>query len=94
MKVSIKKSALKRIIKESIDNAYSNQSQENDEIQYPDEVYEIGKEIYNLNYRLKLICGDVRFKDDEMYKNLKSIQEQLNAVCGDLAFYQIADYQL
>jgi hypothetical protein len=90
MKTNISESKLKRIIQESVRKAIL----ENDDTFrhiFPDELYEIGEQLQEINVKLDRLCGETRFGDDkEIYEIINAISNKVNEVCGDLDENNIA----
>jgi archaellum component FlaC len=91
---NISESKLKKIIQESVRKAIL----ENDDTfgyNFPDELYEIGKQLQEINVKLERLCGDTRFGDDEEVHNIVTlISNKVNEVCGDLNENGIAPFEL
>jgi hypothetical protein len=77
---------LNKLIKESIKKVLK----ENQE--YPEELYQIGRELQEINVKLSRLSGQYRFEDKDTYEVIRSLQNQLNGVCGDLNTYGISSY--
>lgn len=65
---------------------------QDEETQYPEDVYEWGRKAQELGLELSRLCGKYRFENEEVYDNLKKIESEYNSVCGDISTFGIANH--